>query len=262
MRLFNYLGSAVVSRLTEMRSVWRIIAFSLYSAVFKFNLGRKATQSVILKQIYFAGLEAVSIISWISLALGLIIVTQSLSILPKVGGGGLVGDILVWVVIREVGPIFSAIIVIARSGTAIASELGSMKMSREITSLEVSGIDPMHYLIMPRVIGSAVSVFVLTFYFEIISILGGYLLAGFGKSITFSVYLASVMTALGFREIIASVLKSALFGLLIGAICSSRGLKVQKSITEIPQQTTKAVIGSFKAVFLVDAVVTFIFFMI
>jgi phospholipid/cholesterol/gamma-HCH transport system permease protein len=252
----------VISRLRDIYAVWKTIAFSLYSVIFRFHVGRKATQSVILKQIYFAGFEAVPIISWISLALGLIIVTQSLSILPKVGGGGLVGDILVWVVVREVGPIFSAIIVIARSGTAIASELGSMKISREITSLEVSGIDPMHYLIMPRVIGAAISVFVLTFYFEIISIFGGYLLAGFEKSMTFSVYITSVLAALGFREIIASALKSALFGLLIGAICAGRGLRVQKSITEIPQQTTKAVIGSFKAVFFIDAVVTFIFFMI
>ncbi|MBI5887093.1 MAG: ABC transporter permease [Deltaproteobacteria bacterium] len=260
-KILRYLGSAVLSRISALSDIWEIIAFSLYSLVFRFKKGRKATKSVLLKQIYFAGFEAVPIVSWIALALGIIIVTQSFSILPKVGGEGLIGDILVWVVIREIGPIFSAIIVVARSGTAIASELGSMKISKELTALEIIGIDPMHYLIAPRVIGTCISVFVLTFYFEIIAVLGGYLLAGFGKRMTFSVYIADVLASLGFAEIGSSVLKSVLFGLIIGAVCCLNGMKVQRSITEIPQRTTKAVIGSFKAVFLIDAVVTLIFFM-
>lgn len=262
MNFFRYLGRAAFGRIEAVSAVWKIVVFSVISFLFGFHRGRKATSRVLLKQVYFAGFEALSIVSWIALILGLVIVTQALSILSKLGGEGVVGDILVWVVIREVGPIFSAIIVIARSGTAIASELGSMKISKEIDALELIGIDPMHYLIMPRVIGMAMSVFALTFYFEIIAVLGGYLLAGFEKSMSFTVYISSVASALGFVEIFASLLKSALFGLIIGAICSGRGLMVEKSITEIPQQTTKAVIGSFKAVFVFDAVITLVFFML
>lgn len=261
MEIFRYLGSGAISRARAVYALWSIVIFSLASLVFRFHVGRRAVRSVILKQIYFTGFEALPIISWISLILGIIIVTQSLSILPMVGGEGLIGDILVWVVIREMGPLFSAVIVIARSGTAIASELGSMKISREITTLEAMGIDPMHYLIMPRVIGTAVSVFVLTFFFEFSSVLGGYLLAGLGKNMTFSVYIGSVLDSLSFLEVAVSLLKSLVFGLIIGAVCTSHGLMVRSSITEIPQQTTKAVMGSFKAIFVTDAIVTFIFFM-
>lgn len=252
----------VLRRTRAVAAVWRIAVFSLSSFMFRFTHGRKATFNVLLKQVYFTGFEAIPIISWIALILGLIIVSESVSILPKVGGERLIGDILVWVVIREVGPLFSAVIVIARSGTAIAAELGSMKISKELNSLEIMGIDPMHYLIMPRVIGTAVSVFVLTFYFEGISILGGYLLAGFGKSMSFSVYISYILEAMGFLEVGVSVLKSVLFGILIGAVCSAHGLLVQRSITEIPQQTTKAVMGSLKLVFAADAIITIIFFML
>lgn len=253
--------ASLSAKLKAGAAVWGIIAFSLSSAVLRFNKGRKATHNVLLKQIYFTGFEAIPIISWIALVLGLVVVTQSLDILPRFGAEGMIGDVLVWVIVRELGPVFAAVIVIARSGTAIASELGGMKVSKEITTLEVMGIDPMHYLIMPRVIGTAVSVFVLTFYLETVSILGGYMLAGFGKNMSFSVYMGSVFEAMGFLEAGVSLLKSLLFGLIIGAVCSYHGLCVKRSSTEIPQETTRAVIGSLRLVFVTDAVITFIFFM-
>lgn len=260
MRILSYLGSFVLDRLSVSYEILKVISSSVSSMLLRFRLVNKATFNVLLKQIYFTGLEAIPIMSWIALILGLIIVTQSLNILPKLGGESLIGKIFVWVVIREVGPIFASVIVIARSGTAIASELGSMKISKELTALEVMGIDPMQYLIAPRVIGTAISVFVLTFYFEAVSVLGGYLLAGFGKNISFSVYIGSIIEAMGFLEVAVSLLKSLLFGLIIGAVCSYYGLTVQKSITQIPQKTTRAVIGSLRMVFVTDAVITFIFF--
>jgi phospholipid/cholesterol/gamma-HCH transport system permease protein len=164
------------------------------------------------------------------------------------------------VVVREVGPLFTSVLVVARSGTAIASELGSMRITREITALEVMGIDPMRYLVAPRVIGTAVSVFALTFYFEVITVLGGYLLAGPGGAMTFAAYLRSVLEAMGFMDVWVSLLKSAAFGLIIGAVCAFQGLTVEKSITQIPQKTTRAVMGSLGLIFTSDAVLTFIFY--
>lgn len=260
MRVIRYLGSFVLEKLNVVFEILKVIYSSACSFLFRMHRGRRAVLNVFFKQLYFTGFEALPIVSWIALILGLIIVTQSLNILPKLGRESLIGEIFVWVVIREVGPVFASVIVIARSGTAIAAELGSMKISRELTALEVMGIDPMHYLIAPRVLGTAISVFVLTFYFEGVCVLGGYLLAGFGKNISFSAYINSIIGAMGFLEVAVSLLKSLLFGLIIGAVCSYYGLTVQKSITQIPQKTTRAVIGSLRMVFVADAVITFIFF--
>ncbi|MBI2412288.1 MAG: ABC transporter permease [Deltaproteobacteria bacterium] len=254
------LGRTLLERARVLFEFWKIIFHTAESVIFRFNLGRKATLDVLLKQVYFTAFEALPIISWIALIIGLIIVTQSLSILPRLGGEGLIGEILVWVLVRELGPVFASVIVIARSGTAMASELGLMKSSNEVSALEVMGIDPMHYLVAPRVLGAMISVFVLTFYFEAISIFGGYILAGFGKNIAFSVFVDSIMQAMGFIEISVSLLKSLLFGLIIGTVSSYYGLRVKKSITEIPQATTKAVIGSLRLVFVADAVITILFF--
>ncbi|OGP64879.1 MAG: hypothetical protein A3K22_05200 [Deltaproteobacteria bacterium RBG_16_42_7] len=123
------------------------------------------------------------------------------------------------------------------------------------------GIEPKRYLVAPRVVGTAISVFVLTFYFEAITVIGGYLLAGFGKRITFGVYVSSVLGTMGFMDIGASLLKSVIFGLIIGAVATLHGLRVGKSITQIPQQTTKAVISSLFLLFVVDGIITAIFFM-
>ena len=260
MLIFDTLGKSVLSFLYDL---YRVGNFILSSIAFLFNLttGRRAVFKVVYKQIYFTGIEAFSIISWIAVILGIIIVTQAISILPLFGGERHIGEILVWGVIRELGPLFAAIIVIARSGTAMAAELGSMQINKEINALAAMGIQPKRYLVAPRVVGTAISTFVLTFYFEMITILGGYLLAGFGKRITFGVYISSVLETMGFMDIFASLLKSILFGLIIGAVATLQGLMVGKSITEIPQKTTKAVISSLFLVFVVNGIITAIFFM-
>ncbi|MBI5886449.1 MAG: ABC transporter permease [Deltaproteobacteria bacterium] len=259
--LFGYIGRAALARAREVSSVWSLIIYALSAAFTGMKRGRRVVVDVFFRQVYFTGYEAVPIISWIALILGFVVVAQALSILPGLGGESLVGKILVWVVIREAGPVFAAVIVIARSGTAIAAELGSMKIGRELTALELMGIDPVRYLVAPRIIGTAVSVMVLTFCFEAVSIVGGFVLAGFGGSVTFHAYFASLLEAMGLLDIAVSLLKSAVFGLIIGAVCSYQGLLVRKSITQIPQVTTRAVMRSLTSVFFLDAVITSIFYM-
>lgn len=261
MPILHSIGAKVLSFFYNFYEIADFVISSINTLLFNLATGRRTISGIIYKQVYFTGIEAFSIISWIAAILGIIIVTQAISILPMFGGEMLIGQILVWVVIRELGPVFAAIIVIARSGTAMAAELGSMRVNNEVIALEAMGIDPRRYLVMPRVIGTAISVFVLTFYFEIITILGGYLLAGFGKRITFAVYISNVLETIGFMDIIASLLKSIIFGLIIGAVATFHGLRVGKSITQIPQETTKAVITSLFLVFIVDGIITAIFFM-
>lgn len=260
MSIFIAIGRPVVSFFYDLYEIADFVISSIKTFLLNFTAGRRAVSGIIYKQVYFTGIEAFSIISWIAAILGIIIVTQAISILPMFGGERFIGQILVWVVVRELGPMFAAIIVIARSGTAMAAELGSMRVNNEIVALEAMGIEPKRYLVAPRVIGTAISVFVLTFYFEIVTVLGGYLLAGFGKRITFGIYISSILDTMGFTDIIASLLKSVIFGLIIGGVATVHGLRVGKSITQIPQETTKAVISSLFLLFVVDGIITAMFF--
>ncbi len=260
MRFIDFLGKRTIALVKDIRDIGKIIISALYMFFFQFSTGKKAIRTIMLKQIYFTGIEAFSIISWMGVIVGMVIVTQAVSILPLIGGERLIGDILILVVIRELGPIFAGIIVIARSGTAIAAELGSMKVNNEVVALEAMGIDPQRYLVMPRVIGTMISVLILTFYFELITVLGGYLLAGFGQRIPFNIYISSIMESLTFTEVFASLLKSIIFGLVIGALATYHGLRVGTSITQIPQEATKAVIRSLFMLFAIDGIITTIFF--
>ena len=217
-------------------------------------------RTVFLRQIYFAGIEATGKMVIIGLLIGIVIISQITS-LVGVGRGELIGKILVWVVIRELGPLFAAIVVIARSVTAISAELGSMNAQGEIANIEMMGIDPERYLIMPRIIALTLSAVMLTFYFELAAILGGIIVTSLFWGIPFEQYATGMLTSLTIPELSASLMKSLLFGLIISAVSCYQGLKVSGSITKIPQATTKATMQSLFFVFIFDGIITLIFFL-
>jgi phospholipid/cholesterol/gamma-HCH transport system permease protein len=213
---------------------------------------------VLYKQVYFTGIEALNKVALIGMLIGIVIITQITNLVGL--NAVLIGKILIWTVVRELGPLFAAIIIIARSGTAIASELGSMKVNREIEGLRIMGIDPMDYLIVPRVLGITISVFILTFYFQIMAIAGALAFTSIFIDVPFLQHLKSIFSALSLFEVIVSLLKSLVFGLLISIISCYQGLGVKSSITEIPQAATRAVMQSLFFVFIFDGIITFVAF--
>lgn len=199
-------------------------------------------RSVFFKQVYFTGIEALSKVAAIGMLIGIVIITQVVNIVGS--NAVLTGKILAWTVVRELGPLLASIIIIARSGTAIASELGAMKVNREADSLRIMGIDPKDYLIVPRIIGITVSVFILTFYFQITAVAGGLAFISIFKGIPFFQHLKGISSVLSFFEIAVSLLKSLVFGFIISVIACYQGFSVRSSITEIPQAGTRAVMQS------------------
>ena len=132
------------------------------------------SRRVLTFQILFTGIEALPVIAILSLALGAIIIFQGVAVLPQFGQGQLVYTILITVITRELGPILTAFIITARSGTAIATELGNMVVSHEIEAYVSNGIDPISYLAAPRFIGVIVSLVLLNLYFNIFGLLGSF----------------------------------------------------------------------------------------
>jgi len=215
-------------------------------------------RQVVYKQIYFTGIEAWGKIVAIATLIGVVIITQIANVAGQ--NAVLIGKVLVWVVVRELGPLFSAILIIARSSPAVAAELGSMKVTGEVNALRVMGIDPMDYLIMPRIVGMTVCVTVLAFYFQLVAIYGGLLLSSLFTDIPFIQQLDNIFAELGLFEIVISLVKSFIFGLLIAGSSCYHGLKVSSSITEIPQATTQAVMQSLFFVIIFDGIITMVSF--
>lgn len=202
------------------------------------------------RQILFSGNQALHIIGFIGLLLGIIVSTLTFSLAG--GDSSLVVKVMAWVIVWEVGPLFAAIIIIARSGSAIAVELAQMKVSGEISSLEQMAISPLDYLVVPRILGVSISVVALTAYFQIVAVLGGLAVSAMFQNVAFLDQVHRFTALVNPWLLLGSVVKSLLFGLVIATIACYHGITVGASLSVVPQAAIKAVIRAMLAVFTLD----------
>jgi len=219
---------------------------------------RQVAFRVLVLQILFTGVEALSIVSLIALSVGSVILVEGGTILPRFGQTNLLYSILIVVITRELGPLLTAFIVIARSGTAIATELGNMVVSHEIEAYISVGINPVSYLVVPRVLGVTIAVMALTIYFNFFGLFGSFLVTQLIKPIPFVEYMNGLMRTLQLRDVLSTVVKSFLFGIIMSVVATFHGFKVNMSVTEIPRAAIKAVGQGFVLCFLADALITLI----
>jgi phospholipid/cholesterol/gamma-HCH transport system permease protein len=192
---------------------------------------------------------------------GLSVVLQTHVWLSRFGQSTLIGPLLVAIIIREVGPLLINFVVIGRSGTAISSELATMRVAGDIRLLDGMGLDPLIYLVMPRVIGVAVSVFCLTIlFFIVISFVSGYvggLLLGLNMGMP-SIFMDSVFAAIRPADVLIVLAKTFIPGLLTGTICCIEGMGVRDAMTEVPQAASRGVMRSVAAMLIILTLVSII----
>lgn len=210
-------------------------------------------------QIYFTGNQALRLISIVAITLGAVTVLQLFTQLSKFGALDYVGTILNIVLIRELGPVITAFIVIARSGTAIAAEISTMQVNEEVNALEMIGIDPLKFIVYPRLMGVVISLLVLNIYFDAIGVLGGFAIGYIYSGITFDMFIRYVMTSITPIDLLSGFLKSFVFGFFIASIAIYHGFQAKFS-TQIPQVTTKAVVNSITTIFFIDLLITALFY--
>jgi phospholipid/cholesterol/gamma-HCH transport system permease protein len=160
------------------------------------------------------------------------------------------------VVIRELGPLLTAFIVVGRSGTAITTELGNMRVAREVVALELMGIRVTRFIVMPRMVGMVLAMICLTLYFDVVSVLGGFFVAKIVLTVPFDAFAQGITRSLSLADVIVTISKGAVFGTTVAAICSHHGLSVRASYTEVPQQTTRAMINSLTMCLALDVLIS------
>jgi phospholipid/cholesterol/gamma-HCH transport system permease protein len=255
--MLTSIGHWVLERVRETQQMLRLIGRALLCAPSLLPGRCPPVFRVFFKQVYFSGFESLRIILPVSLAIGIAIIAQVMSLMGT-GNESLAAKILVWSVVRELGPLLTAIIVIARSGAAIATEIGSMRNAGEIEALEVLGIPPEEYLLLPRLAGMTLAVAALTIYFEAGAIIGGVFVASFGWHIPIEQFSQGLYAALSVKDLVASLGKSLLFGLFICAACCQQGYFVGRSVTMIPRAASSGVIHSLFLVFFFDGLVALV----
>ncbi len=261
------LGNKVVTLFSFLKEIFFLIYLSIrnFTKIFLhpfLHSGKlQSIHRVIVMQIYFTGIQALPLVGLMAIATGsftVLQVTEKLSILGQVD---LVGKVLVAVILREIAPLFTAFVVVARSGTAIAAELGSMKVNREFQALQAMGIDYPSFIVFPRLFGGTLSLLCLTIYFVMISFGGGYIVADLISPLQFSTYLESISANLQFTDILNVILKCLVTGLTVFAICCQCGLSVKRSSHEVPQVTTKAMVWSISMMVVINISLTLIFYL-
>jgi len=232
------------------------------SEIWHLRSNRQISSVVVIRQILFTGYEALPLIGFIALAIGGLVIMEGYSLLENFGQGIWVHIILVRVVIGELSGIITALVVIARSGTAISTELGNMAVSREISLLKSFGISPTGYLAVSRILGVVIAMFVLTMYFNIIAIVGGWLFTQFFSQLEFRSFMNDLFSVMQVPFILMSLLKSIIFGFIIAITASYNGMKVGRASTEVPQCTIRTVVRSIFTVIIVNIVITWLFWML
>lgn len=206
-----------------------------------------------------AGANALPIVAMIGFLIGLIMAFQSAIPLRQFGAEIFVANLVSLSILRELGPFVTAIILAGRSGSAFAAEIGTMTVNEEIDALRTMGVEPMKFLVLPRVIAAVIVTPMLTLFFNLFGLIGGALVM---RSLGFPLvtYVNQVLYACGLSDLLGGLLKAFAFGVLVAGIGCLRGLQTGRGASAVGDSTTRAVVSGIILIAIFDSIFSVIFF--
>jgi phospholipid/cholesterol/gamma-HCH transport system permease protein len=252
--LTHRLGRSLFRFLVTVQGLGAFCLITLGVMLRKFRTARHVVWPAIFRETNRAGLQLLPMFAFVALALGLLVIGQAVSGLNRVGAIDYLGTIMVIVVVRELGPLVAATLVLARIGTANVVELGTARAMGEVEALEALGIDPVHYLVVPRVLGMALGVFSLTVYLIIGALVSGYVWA-FIQDVPLQPgdYFRQLAAALSGLDFALLAVKTLTFGFIIALVTCYHGLAQPLRLEEVSSATVRAVAQSVIACVFIDA---------
>ena len=201
-----------------------------------------------------AGVEGLPIVGLISLLVGLIIAFMSSLQLKPLGGNIFVASLVGIAVVKELGPLMTAIIVAGRSGSAFAAEIGTMVVNEELDALVTMGFDPLEFLALPKVVAALLVVPLLTLYADLFGLVGGLIVGVVGMDLTVGTYLNQTAVSISLNDVGTGLMKSLVFAALIAGIGCHRGLQVKRGAEGVGAATTSAVVSAIFLIVVADSV--------
>ncbi|MGH7993925.1 MAG: MlaE family ABC transporter permease, partial [Limisphaerales bacterium] len=250
----DFLGRKLFLFLLALQGLAAFALITLGVILRKSRTARNVIRPRIRQEIARAGVALLPMFLFVALALGFLVIGQTVSALARVGATAYLGSTMVIVVVRELGPLLAAMLVLARVGTAHVIELGTARALGEVEALEALGIDPVHYLIVPRVIGMAVGVFALTVYLIIVALASGYLFAFLQDvPLTPGDYFKQIAEALNWLDFVLLALKTMAFGFFIAIVTCYHGLAQPLRLGDVSRVAVRAVTQGVIVCVLIDA---------
>ncbi|TAM81916.1 MAG: ABC transporter permease [Acidobacteria bacterium] len=253
-------GTATLNGLAYVGGLARLTGESAYAAFVGPFRGQRLRLRRAFHQAMAVGVGAIPIVSLITFFVGLIMALQSAYELRRLGAIQFVADAVAISIIRELGPLITAIIVIGRSGSAFAAEIGTMKVTEEVDALETMALRPVVFLVAPKFLAMLVMVPCLTVWADFMGVMGGALFGVAGASFTLMSYLRATRDALVVSDILTGLVKSALFAVVITAVGCREGFATGGGAEEVGRSTTTAVVRSIFLVIAVDLLFTALFY--
>ena len=252
---FDFFGSPAL-RLNNSLGAMAIFFFRSFFMIFRI----KAVPEII-QQIYFVGAKSAQIVMLVGFFTGMVLGLQLYFVLVKFGSVGVLGTAIALTLIRELGPVMTAIMITARAGSAMTAEIGIQRISEQIDALSTMRVDPLGYLISPRIAAGIISFPILTTFFNLIGILGAWVSGCLLLGVNTGTYFYRVVSSTQMDDIMGGYYKSIVFGLLVVTICCFQGFFTHMrtdsyGAKSVSLSTTSAVVYSCVMILVSDYVVT------
>jgi phospholipid/cholesterol/gamma-HCH transport system permease protein len=261
MVILDRLGERVIAVIEHIGSVVNLMSEMMHWIIRRFTgAGTRLGIRAIATQVVRVGVRSVAIVSLVSGCVGLILVLQMAPPLDNFGSKDLVANIVGVAVLRELGPLIAAIVLTGFAGAAIAAEIGTMVVGEEIEALEAHALNPVRFLVVPRVLASTVSMTALAVFSDVVAVFAGLAVATLFLDIPSQTYMDNLLSQVKFVDFFTGILKSVVFGMLIGAIACTNGLKVTGGAAGVGKATTDTVVQSVVAIIIADLMFTALFY--
>ena len=255
--IFITLGKKALSFLYFIGGLSSLAAQSFYWSV----IGPLKKDSI-FEQAKRVGVDSLPIISLTSLFIGVIMALQTAYQLQRLGSEMYIASIVALSLVRELGPVITALVIAGRVGAAITAEVGSMRVTEQIDALQTLATNPIRYLVVPRFLALSLMLPILTIYADIIGILGGYFICVYKLGISSSIYLNITFDALLFKDLFTGLVKTVFFGMIIALVSCYEGFNVEGGAEGVGSATRRSVVSAFILIITADCFFTALFYFI
>ncbi|MBR3623821.1 MAG: ABC transporter permease [Selenomonadaceae bacterium] len=254
MKFLEWLGRYTLDRLTALGTIT-----ILYAQTIRRLFSRPRVSSIIA-QMSHLGVDSLMIVSLTLTFTGVVMTLQTADQFIKFGAQSTVGAVIAIAIGRELGPVLVGIVCAGRVGSAITAEISTMKVTEQIDALKVMAVNPIDYLIVPRMIACMIVVPILTVFGDIIGLLGGLIIAVFYSGISSNIFFSSINMYCNAFDMTGGMIKAVIFGSIIAVLGCYYGLTSPNGAEGVGKATTKTVVSSIIAIFFFNALLTFILF--
>jgi len=261
MAITDTVGRSTIDVLAYVGQLARLIGRATVAVVTGPRQGQGMHYRRALHQAMAVGVEALPVISLITYFVGMILALQAAHELKRFGALEFVPNAVALTLTRELGPLMTAIIVIGRSGSAFAAEIGTMKVSEEIDALSTMALDPVRFLVAPKLVAMLIMMPCLTMWSDFMGITGGATFGIIGAGFSVGTYFQATLDSMLRDDIVTGLIKSFMFALAITAVGCQEGFKTGLGSEQVGRSTTSAVVNSIILVIVVDLIFTTIFYL-